>query len=54
MSKNLWNRPDEEIAKEIVKPLEELLDKEKKELEKAEGEIREAERKAKPVVHPEP
>ena len=54
MSTNPSHESNEEIAKEILKPMEEVLAEEEKELKKAEELIREAERKSKPVLDPEP
>ncbi|HYT95646.1 MAG TPA: hypothetical protein VEL76_43405 [Gemmataceae bacterium] len=47
-------RSDDEIAKEILKPIEEMLAKEDEELKKVDEIIREAERKSKAVFGPEP
>jgi hypothetical protein len=53
MSMDPLNRSEEDVAKEIFKPIEELLAKEEEELKKVEEEIHEAERKSKPVLDPE-
>jgi hypothetical protein len=53
MSTDPAARSDDEIAEEIVKPLEDLLAKEDEELKKAEEIIRAAESKAKRVLDPE-
>lgn len=47
-------RSDDDIVKEAVKPLEELLAREDEELKKVDELIREAEWKSKPILHPEP
>jgi hypothetical protein len=54
MSIDPSGRSDEEIAKELVKPLDELLAKEDEELKKVDELIQEAEWKEKQVYHPEP
>jgi len=54
MSSDPMARSNEEIAKEILKPLEDLLAREEEELTKADEMIREAERKSQPILHPEP
>lgn len=47
-------RSNEEIAREIVKPAEDLLDKETEELKKVDDMIHELERKSKPILDPDP
>jgi hypothetical protein len=47
-------RSDDEIAKEILKPIDELLAKGDEELKKVDEVIHEAEKKSKPVLDPEP
>jgi hypothetical protein len=47
-------RSNEDIAQEILKPWEELVAKENEELQKADERIQEAERKAKPIIDPQP
>jgi hypothetical protein len=47
-------RSDDEIAKEIFKPIEDLLAKGDEELKEVDEVIREAEKKSKPVLNPEP
>jgi hypothetical protein len=54
MSTDSSDRSGEDIAKELFKPIEELLAKEDEELKKADELIHEAERKSKPVLDPEP
>jgi hypothetical protein len=44
---------DDEVAEEILKPVEDILAKEAEELKKADEIIREAERQAKPILDPE-
>jgi hypothetical protein len=46
-------RSDEDVAKELFQPVEELLAREDEILKKVEEQIREAERKGKPVLDPE-
>jgi hypothetical protein len=53
MSVDPSGRSNEEIAKELLKPFEELLAKEDEELKKEDELIQEAERKEKQVFHPE-
>jgi hypothetical protein len=54
MSTDPEARSDEDIVKEIVKPIEELLAREDEELKKMDETIREVEQKGKAVLHPEP
>jgi hypothetical protein len=54
MSTDPLDRSDDDVANDILKPVEELLAKEDEELNKVDELIREAERKSKPIVHPEP
>ena len=54
MSTLLSDRSNEDIAREILKPLTDLLAREDEALKKVDEQIREAERKAKAVLHPEP
>jgi hypothetical protein len=53
MSIDPTNQSDEDVARDIFKPVEELLAKEAEELEKMDEIIHEAERKSKPVLDPE-
>jgi hypothetical protein len=53
MSTDPLDRSEEDVAKEIFKPIEELIAKEEEELKKVDEEIHEAERKSKPVLDPE-
>jgi hypothetical protein len=48
------DRSDEDVAKELLKPVEEVLAKDDEELKKVEECIREAERKRQQVYRPEP
>ena len=54
MSSDFKNRSNEEIAKELLKPLADLLAREQMELKEADQKIREAESKAKLVLDPGP
>jgi hypothetical protein len=54
MSIDPLHQSDENIAAEILKPMEELIAKENEELKKADELIREAERKSQPILHPGP
>jgi hypothetical protein len=47
------SRSDDDVAKEVLKPVEEMLAQEIEDLKKADELIREAERKAKPILDPE-
>jgi hypothetical protein len=47
-------RSDEEIVGEILEPIEEVLARGDEELKKVDELIREAERKSKPILDPEP
>jgi hypothetical protein len=53
MSTPLSDRSNEDIAREILKPLTDLLAKQDEELKRMDEQIREAERKAKAALHPE-
>jgi hypothetical protein len=48
------DRTDEDVAKELLKPAQEVLAKDDEELKKVDEFIREAERKSRQVYHPEP
>ena len=54
MSIDPLGRSDDDVAREVVKPMEEILAKEDEELKKVDELISEAERKSKPILHPEP
>jgi hypothetical protein len=54
MSTDPLEQSDDDVAKELFKPIEELLAKEVEELKEVEEEIHKAERKSKPVLDPEP
>jgi hypothetical protein len=54
MSTDPLEQSGEDVAKEVFKPIEELLAKEVEELKEVDEVIHEAERKAKPVLDPEP
>ena len=45
-------RSDEDVTKEILQPVEKILDSNDEELKKLDGIIREAEQKCKPMLHP--
>ena len=47
-------RSDEDVAREILQPIEELLAHEDEELKKVDELIHEAHRKSKPILDPEP
>jgi len=53
MNTNPVNRSDDEIAKELFKPIDEIIAKEDEELKKVDEIIHEAERQAKKVLEPE-
>jgi hypothetical protein len=48
------DRSDDDIAKEVLGPIEEFLAREDEELKKVDELIREAESKSEHVLHPEP
>jgi hypothetical protein len=48
------DRSDDDVAKEILKPMEEFLAREDEELKKVDAHIREAERKSEQMLHPKP
>jgi hypothetical protein len=54
MSSDPSHRSEDDVARELLKPIEELLAKEDEELKKLDELISEAERKSKPILHPEP
>ena len=54
MSKELLYQSEEDVIKSLLKPLDELLSKEDEELKEVDELIREAERKSKAGLHPEP
>jgi hypothetical protein len=54
MSTDPVARSDDEIAEEIVKPIEDLLAREDEELKKVDEIMREAEGKCKGILEPEP
>jgi hypothetical protein len=54
MSIEPWDRSDDDVAKEMLKPIDEALAREDEELKKVDELIREAERKSKRIFHPEP
>jgi hypothetical protein len=54
MSIDPTNRSDDDVVKEVLKPMEEILSEEEEELKKVEELISEAERKGKRILHPEP
>ena len=54
MSIDPRNRSDDDIVREVLKPMEEILAGEEEELKKVDERINEAERKGKPILHPEP
>jgi hypothetical protein len=54
MSVDPNNRSDDDVVREVLKPMEEILAREDEELKKVDELIREAERKSKPILHPEP
>jgi hypothetical protein len=54
MSADPTARSDDEIAKELCKPIEDLLAKEDEEIKRVDEIIHEAERKAKRILDPEP
>jgi hypothetical protein len=54
MSPDPSDLSDEDVTREVFKPIEELLAKEDEELKKVDELIREAERKSKPILDPEP
>jgi hypothetical protein len=54
MSVDLTGQSPDDIAREIFKPIEELLARENAELKQVDELIREAVRKSKPVLDPEP
>ena len=47
-------RSDDDVAKEILKPIEEVLAREDEELNKVDEVIREAENRCQHMLHPEP
>jgi hypothetical protein len=53
MSTGPLNRSDDDVAKEMLKPIDDLLAKEEEELKKVDELIREAERKRKFMYQPE-
>ena len=48
-----WANPDEQVAREVLKPLEEVLSRADEELKQIDEKIHEAERKSKAVLDPE-
>jgi len=54
MSIDPRNRSDDDVVKEVLKPMEEILAGEEEELKKMDELINEAKRKGKPILHPEP
>ena len=54
MSVDPRNRSDDDIVREVLKPMEEILAGEEEELKKMDELIDEAERKGKRILHPEP
>jgi hypothetical protein len=54
MSIDPRNRSDDEVVKEVLKPMEEILAGEDEGLKTVDGLINEAERKGKRILHPEP
>ena len=48
------NRSDDDVVKEVLKPMEEILAREDEELKKVDELINDAKRKGKPILHPEP
>ena len=54
MSTDPLDRSDDDVAKEMLKPIDDLLVKEDEELKKVDERIREAERKHKSMYQPEP
>jgi hypothetical protein len=52
MSVDQVDRSDDDVAREILKPVEELLARDDEELKKADELIREAESKSKPILDP--
>jgi hypothetical protein len=54
MSMDPRDRSDDDVAREILKPIDELLAREDEELKNVDEVIREAERKSQPILHPEP
>ena len=53
MSNYPFDRSGDDIAKELLKPLERILAEEDEKLKKVDALIQEAERKSKPVLDPE-
>jgi hypothetical protein len=54
MSIDPKNRSDDDVVREVLKPMEEILAREKEELENVDELITEAEKKGKPILNPEP
>jgi len=54
MSSDMTNRSNDDVVREVSKPIKELLSKADEELKKVDELIDEAERKRKSVYHPGP